>query len=98
MRVSCDESDPGYANYIPGRYRVEVDGRRLAQCFMADEEVGEAAYTVVDQLGKLVIVGDEMLTATARGRVQIIDMTEPVKAEPPIKIAVAPDVMVRDLR
>lgn len=102
MRISVDERDPGYANSLGRQFEVRVDDRVLTHCFMADEEAGEAAYNVVDQLGRHVwgVPGNGLLTRTVRGRVQITDITDrrAMSPEPPIKIAVAPDVMVRDLR
>lgn len=100
MRVSCDESDPGYANWRGRQFEVRVDGKLLTHCITADEESGWAMYQVVDQLGKHVwsVHGRELMARAVFGRVQITDITAPVKAEPPIKIAVASDVMVRGLR
>ncbi|MGL5785156.1 MAG: hypothetical protein ACRCYZ_06885 [Alphaproteobacteria bacterium] len=42
MRVSCNRSDPGYANYIAlgKRCRVYVNGVEVDSAVMADEELG----------------------------------------------------------
>ena len=126
MRVSVDESDPGYANFRGRQFEVHVDGRVLTNCVTADEESGWAQYNVVDQLGKPVLLYREPVTRTVRGVVQIVDVTfrnavaagfvratiESVETAISLenkvfvqstdqsadKIAVAPDVMVRDLR
>ena len=126
MRVSVDESDPGYANCCGRQFEVRVDGRVLTNCVTADEESGWAQYHVVDQLGLHVLVDCEFLTRTVRGVVQIVDVTfrnavaagfaratiESIESALPLenkvfvqsterpadKIAVAPDVIVRDLR
>jgi len=126
MRISTIKTDPGHANFAMNRQcEVHVDGRVLTNCFMADEEAGEASYYVYDQLGNPVIVGCELLRRTVTGVVvKIVDITPAIKLAvddqvtpvlkrllqhplfegcaptepPPDKIAVAADVMVRDLR
>lgn len=107
MRISTHKTDPGYANYLAHqRYEVCVDGRVLTCCFMADDELGQASYYVVDQLGKPVIECGTQLTRTVLGAVKIVDIAQSLENKVfaqstevlPDKIAVAPDVMVRDLR
>ena len=66
MRLSVNKDDPGFCAEA-FRATVTVDGVKVEQCFIADEELGEAhCYSV-----PLELVGDEIKTEIKRGKVVI---------------------------
>jgi len=76
MRVTADLDDPdfiGEANY--GRFKVEIDGKRIENPFEADDEAGYVLLHARDEDGGFVINEEqtETVKVTLRGNVRIID-------------------------
>jgi len=47
MRLSIDKGDPGYcAEAEVGSWEITLDGEKLENCVMADEEKGEAIVLI----------------------------------------------------
>lgn len=77
MRISVDPRDSGHRTFLAwggfdARFRVLLDGQEVKHCTAADEEMGEVLAAVLTEDGKLQPLGDEIMTAWRRGRVEII--------------------------
>lgn len=70
MRVSVIESDPGY-RYDAHLYNAFLDGKEIAHCFTADEEIGKAWAYATDNDGQYIISGDGLEIKEVTGSVVI---------------------------
>lgn len=70
MRVSARPNDRGY---IPNRsgIRVYLDGERMFDCIVADEEAGVMIVRPRDSAGRLFVDGDRVREVERRGHVVI---------------------------
>jgi hypothetical protein len=71
MRTSSDPQDPGFANFIPGKWEVYLDGRLVKQCVTADEEQGFVVLHSVDDYGHVIVCGGQVEKLVFHGRVKI---------------------------
>jgi hypothetical protein len=74
MRVSCDSSDPGYANFQGyGKHEVLLNGIVVPEAITADEERGEIVRWARDEFGVWIIDEREWLVRElVRGKVEIV--------------------------
>ena len=68
MRISINDSDSGYANYLrmierlggaKNLINITLDGELVRQCFTADEEEGSVLCWLVDEHGHLRLNDDQ---------------------------------------
>lgn len=74
MRVSTNETDEGYINWLNREDRVYIvylDGEELKHCQTADEEKGYAQCAKLDADGQYIINNDEFVTVDYFGKVEI---------------------------
>jgi hypothetical protein len=77
MRLSCEQNDPGYRNWLAiepdkrAEIKVTLNGDLLKRVFMADESLGLAKVARLDDRGDVYLIGDEIATETRRGSVSI---------------------------
>lgn len=73
MRVSCDSSDPGYANYLGyGKHEVLLNGIVVPEAITADEERGEIVRWARDEFGEWVVDGSDLVRELVRGKVEVV--------------------------
>lgn len=73
VRVSCDDSDPGYANFQGyGRHEVLLNGSVVPEAIAADEERGEVIRWARDEFGEFVRDDEHLFTELVRGKVEIV--------------------------
>jgi hypothetical protein len=51
MRISSDPNDPGFCNWVPGKWLITVDGREARGWITADEEKGFVVLLAVNDQG-----------------------------------------------
>ena len=73
MRISVRENDPGYH---PQAYKCEpmLDGKKVKDCFTADEETGEVFCHARDEKGNFILNDKmtEVVEVVKKGKVSII--------------------------
>ncbi len=72
MRLSMDESDPGYNPYIAIRAKTYLNGIEFNDCITADEELGEVIAFARDGAGLMIGPDDKPVTEIRRGTVKIL--------------------------
>jgi hypothetical protein len=73
MRLSVLKDDPGYKNFVPGKYQVYLNDRPIRLCITADEETGFVLCHGADENGNPDVnkEGTETTKITFYGKVEI---------------------------
>jgi hypothetical protein len=71
MRISCRRGDP-FFDESAVLYKPLLNGVELRQCFMADEEKGEAHCYIENDNGELYMDGEEIAWEVKKGTVKLI--------------------------
>lgn len=76
MRYSSRKDDAGYAGYLSdGPLRVFFEGAEVTGVVMADEEARMIEQVCFDELGSLILKGNEVKTAIRYGHVRVERMS-----------------------
>jgi hypothetical protein len=74
MRISVEQTDAGYDNFL--RYGkgviILINGEKNERCITAHEELGIAKCYVVDENGKLVMDGLAPRTEWVKGDIKVV--------------------------
>ncbi len=73
MRMSINKNDPGYHERAQWRYQPYLNGKKVKDCFTADEDEGYVLRYTRDNNGQLIVDREQGKVATERlyGKVEI---------------------------